>query len=87
MAIIKIPAWLLAGSEGEEAQGSTNSPVEPQVSGSETDFSDFEGGGEKESRLMARVRQCSLQAINAVIDVSWRLGVGDLEGYEDKNAR
>lgn len=60
----------LAGSEGEEAQGSTSSPAEPQISGSETDFSDFEGGGEKESGLMARVRQCSLQAINAVIDVS-----------------
>lgn len=58
------------GSEGEEAQDSTSSPAEPQVSGSETDFSDFEGGGEKESGLMARVRQCSLQAINAVIDVS-----------------
>ncbi|XP_050714863.1 HEAT repeat-containing protein 6-like [Eriocheir sinensis] len=59
---------LPSGSEGEEAQGSTSSPAEPQVSGSETDFSDFEGGGEKESGLMARVRQCSLQAINAVID-------------------
>ncbi|XP_071518174.1 HEAT repeat-containing protein 6 isoform X2 [Panulirus ornatus] len=42
--------------------------VEITVSGSETDHSDFEGGGEKETTLMARVRQCSLQAINAVID-------------------
>ncbi|XP_069168799.1 HEAT repeat-containing protein 6 isoform X1 [Procambarus clarkii] len=38
------------------------------ASGSETDFSDFEGGSEKETTLMAQVRQCSLQAINAVID-------------------
>lgn len=65
-----INVYLHAGSEGEEAQG-TSSPVELQVSGSETDFSDFEGGGEKETGLMARVRQCSLQAINAVIDVSY----------------
>ena len=58
-----------AGSEGDEVQ-EISSSAEPQVSGSETDFSDFEGGGEKETALMARVRQCSLQAINAVIDVS-----------------
>lgn len=51
------------------------SVVEVSVSGSETDYSDFEGGGEKETTLMARVRQCSLQAINAVIDVSCVLTV------------
>ncbi|XP_068227049.1 HEAT repeat-containing protein 6 isoform X2 [Palaemon carinicauda] len=45
-----------------------NSSVEVRSSGSETDVSDIEGGSEKESILMARVRQSSLQAINAVID-------------------
>lgn len=58
------------GSEREKGHGSSSS-VEPPVSSSETDFSDFEGSGEKETSLMAKVRQCSLQAINAVIDVSW----------------
>ena len=47
-----------------------NSSIEVRTSGSENDLSDLEGGMEKESTLMARVRQCSLQAINAVIDVS-----------------
>ncbi|XP_063860757.1 HEAT repeat-containing protein 6-like isoform X2 [Scylla paramamosain] len=58
---------LPSNSEGEQVH-EVNSPAEPQISGSETDFSDFEGSGEKETALMARVRQCSLQAINAVID-------------------
>lgn len=49
---------------------SVKTPTEVCISGSETDFSDYEGGGEKESTLTARVRQCSLQAINSVIDVS-----------------
>lgn len=49
---------------------SVKTPAEVRISGSETDFSDYEGGGEKESTLTARVRQCSLQAINSVIDVS-----------------
>ncbi|XP_069990164.1 HEAT repeat-containing protein 6-like [Penaeus vannamei] len=47
---------------------SVKTPTEVCISGSETDFSDYEGGGEKESTLTARVRQCSLQAINSVID-------------------
>ncbi|XP_037791057.1 HEAT repeat-containing protein 6-like [Penaeus monodon] len=47
---------------------SVKTPAEVRISGSETDFSDYEGGGEKESTLTARVRQCSLQAINSVID-------------------
>ncbi|XP_042874779.1 HEAT repeat-containing protein 6-like [Penaeus japonicus] len=47
---------------------SEKTPTEVRISGSETDFSDYEGGGEKESTLTARVRQCSLQAINSVID-------------------
>ncbi|XP_053631163.1 HEAT repeat-containing protein 6 isoform X1 [Cherax quadricarinatus] len=51
-----------------ETTSQDESTAEVRVSGSETDFSDFEGGGEKESTLMARARQCSLQAINAVID-------------------
>ncbi|KAK3866666.1 hypothetical protein Pcinc_027818 [Petrolisthes cinctipes] len=38
------------------------------VSSSETDHSDLEGNGGRESVLTAQVRQCSLQAINAVID-------------------
>ncbi|XP_064083632.1 HEAT repeat-containing protein 6-like isoform X2 [Macrobrachium nipponense] len=60
---------IVAGEESISGTASCdNSSVEVRTSGSETDFSDLEGGSEKESILMARVRQCSLQAINAVID-------------------
>ncbi|XP_042229695.1 HEAT repeat-containing protein 6-like isoform X2 [Homarus americanus] len=65
---INISASALEAEHSPELFSQDESFVEARVSGSETDFSDFDGGGEKETTLMARTRQCSLQAINAVID-------------------
>ncbi|KAK7070059.1 hypothetical protein SK128_021268 [Halocaridina rubra] len=66
MNSLSIPGQQDVGENGPET--CDNSSIEVLTSGSETDFSDIEGGGaEKEVTLMARVRQCSLQAINAVI--------------------